>query len=386
MKRTVTKYPGVYQRPSEAKTYNSKPDLCYDISYKADGKKVWEKVGWASEGYSAKLAAQVRAERMRTLRHGEEVIPIQKRRKLRKTLNDVASKYFEWQGENGKPRAYTDERAYNKHIKDGLGRKVLSEIHPFLLEKFKSELKEKGLAPATIRDILGLIRVIFNAARRWGLYEHNNPCVQVHMPKVSNERVRFLSPEEARSLLEELKKRSHITYEMAFISLHAGLRFSEIARLRAKDIDMQNGMIYITQSKNGRARMVPMTDALKELFRNRNLQEPESLLFTDRKGQVLKSVSRTFDRTVEFLKLNEGIQDRRQKLIFHSLRHSCASWLVQAGVPLYTVAKILGHSSIKMVERYAHLSPEGQQAALKELEGKIWNGTPKAKLISLQEK
>jgi len=72
---------------------------------------------------------------------------------------------------------------------------------------------------------------------------------------------------------------------------------------------------------------------------------------------------------VKDLGLNDGITDRRQKLVFHSLRHTFASWLVQMGKPLYTVSQLLGHSDLKMTMRYAHLAPDTQRAAAMELEG-----------------
>jgi integrase len=76
-----------------------------------------------------------------------------------------------------------------------------------------------------------------------------------------------------------------------------------------------------------------------------------------------------FRQAIGELGLNDGITDRRQKLVIHSLRHTFASWLVQMGKPLYTVSRLMGHSSLKMTERYAHLAPETQRAAAMELEG-----------------
>jgi integrase len=72
---------------------------------------------------------------------------------------------------------------------------------------------------------------------------------------------------------------------------------------------------------------------------------------------------------VKDLALNEGISDNRQKVVIHTTRHTFASWLVQKGTPLYTVSKLMGHSSIRMTERYAHLAPDTQRAAAMELEG-----------------
>ncbi len=80
------------------------------------------------------------------------------------------------------------------------------------------------------------------------------------------------------------------------------------------------------------------------------------------------------------LKLNEGIDDRRQKLTFHNLRHSCASWLVMQGVDLYTVGKLLGHTTTRMTERYSHLSEEHMKQAI----AKIGKAEPMGKVIPLR--
>jgi len=85
------------------------------------------------------------------------------------------------------------------------------------------------------------------------------------------------------------------------------------------------------------------------------------------KSQVI--ISQTYRACVEELGLNEGITDRRQKVVFHTLRHTFASWLVQMGQPLYTVSKLLGHRNIRWTERYAHLDPETQKEATRGLEG-----------------
>ena len=69
--REKTKYTGVYYRTSSTKRYDGKPDVCFDIAYKLDGKLIWEKVGWRSEGYTAVLASEIRGERIRKKRHPE---------------------------------------------------------------------------------------------------------------------------------------------------------------------------------------------------------------------------------------------------------------------------------------------------------------------------
>ena len=96
--------------------------------------------------------------------------------------------------------------------------------------------------------------------------------------------------------------------------------------------------------------------------------------FLVQNGNEIRKVSHTFNRVVQQLGLNNGITDRRQKVVFHTLRHTYASWLVQTGVDLYTVQKLMGHSNISMTERYAHLGENTFKKAVKNLERSLANG------------
>src|SRR5450759_2250876 len=164
---------GVYQRQSETKIFKGKPDTCFDISYKKDGRKVWEKVGWLSEGYSAKLAGNIRAERLRSIRHGED-LPKEKRKVP--TFKEVAVKYVVWAKDN-KKSGKDDESRYVHHLRPEFDTKRLDEISPFDIEKFKSKSaktgrirrgddngrkveREPGLSPQTTKHCIALIRQI----------------------------------------------------------------------------------------------------------------------------------------------------------------------------------------------------------------------------------
>ena len=72
------------------------------------------------------------------------------------------------------------------------------------------------------------------------------------------------------------------------------------------------------------------------------------------------------------LKFNDGITDTRSKVVFHTLRHTYASWLVQSGEDLYVVKELMGHSTIAMTERYAHLAPKNKKGSVTKIEA-IWN-------------
>lgn len=100
-------------------------------------------------------------------------------------------------------------------------------------------------------------------------------------------------------------------------------------------------------------------------------QVASDLVFKDSNGNKIKKISKTFNRTVEGLKLNKGVTDSRDKVIFHTCRHTFASWHVQNGTDLYTVKELLGHSTIQLTERYSHLRPDGLKSAARNFDKKI---------------
>jgi site-specific recombinase XerD len=95
------------------------------------------------------------------------------------------------------------------------------------------------------------------------------------------------------------------------------------------------------------------------------------LVFPDQKGNKIERISYSFERAVQKLGLNKDVTDPRDKVVFHTLRHTFASWLVQAGTPLYTVKELLGHKSIAMTERYSHLAENTMRDAIKNLENEL---------------
>ena len=94
----------------------------------------------------------------------------------------------------------------------------------------------------------------------------------------------------------------------------------------------------------------------------------DNLVFPGRDGVRIIQISDSFGRAVDKLKLNEGVTDRRQRLTFHLLRHSFASWLAMGGVDLYHVKELLGHSDLKLTERYSHLSESVLKAAIMRIQ------------------
>jgi integrase len=150
---------------------------------------------------------------------------------------------------------------------------------------------------------------------------------------------------------------------MALISLHCGLRAGEIFKLTWADIDLGRGLIAIKDSKSGRSRFAHMTERVREMLESKNTGKPGKLLYLGPGGEVRREVPRTVQRAIVTLGFNAGREDRRDKVVFHTLRHTFASWLVQSGVDLYTVKAMMGHGSLSMTERYSHLAPENARQA-----------------------
>jgi integrase len=213
-----------------------------------------------------------------------------------------------------------------------------------------------------------------NKAKAWGLYDGENPIKGVKLPRYQNQRLRFLSYEEAKELLNELKKISPQVHDVALISLHTGMRAGEIFNMGNHDADFINRLIIIPDSKNGQGRKAFMTNAIKEILAKRINGQPREYVFKTEKGSKLNEVSDTFCRTVERLGFNEGIKDRRYKVCFHTLRHTFASWLASQGESLMTIKELMGHKTLEMTLRYAHLMPDQKRQAAMRLERAFGEG------------
>ena len=103
------------------------------------------------------------------------------------------------------------------------------------------------------------------------------------------------------------------------------------------------------------------------MLQKRYYSDKEGYVFKSRDGGRVKSLSKTFERTVKALGLNDKVTNSQQKLVFYSNRHTYASWLVMEGNDLYTVQKLMKHSSIQMTQRYAHLAPGYLEKAVNSL-------------------
>jgi integrase len=375
---------GVRYWEHPTRKFKGKPDRNYYIRFKVDGKLVSEKLGWASEGMNLTKALIEREKLRLNHRLGQGPVSLREKRELagekRKakteeedrqrrealTFGEFMEKhYLPWAKVN-KTHWKDDLNRFKVHLTESLGDKPLKGITSFMLEGVKKRLQEKGLAPATVKHCLAIIRQAYNKAVLWGLYDGANPVKGVKIPRLDNAKMRVLTPEEESLLLGALKKRSRQTHDMAAVSLYSGLRFGEIAAMKWQDINFEHSIINV-KGKGGRPRKVPLHDRLKEILEVRRSTDasPSDLIFPDRKGSQQERISALFYRVIEELGLNAG-RERKYRLDFHSLRHSFGTRLAQIA-PITDVRDVLGHANLIMTSRYSHGSADRAMAAVQSL-------------------
>lgn len=367
--REKTKHQGVYARTSPTRKHDGKPDVCFDITYKTAGRKVWEKVGWRSEGYTAAMASQIRAERVRTARHGAAASQVIDARRPELTIGGAWEAYQQRLEQTKRPG--TDTSRWELHLAH-LAPVAIGALSPLELERLKKALGKKGLSAQTVKHCLALLRRIIYHAIEMRLWSGVNPVGKKIMPHVDNKRFRFLSVEEADMLLAALKARSVDTWRISMMSLYTGMRLGEVLALRWEAVNLGARVAQVLDPKNGRSRTVTLTESVVAMLVGTG-PERNGLVFAGRNG-ARNEISDTFSRVVDDLKFNTGVADRRGRVVFHTLRHTYASLLAMDGVPLYQLMELLGHRSIEMTKRYASLCPSQGREATERIERLMTRG------------
>jgi integrase len=255
--------------------------------------------------------------------------------------------------------SWRDDRARHlHHAKASIGDLRLDQIRVATIESLKLDFQRKKLAPATQVRILAMIRVVFNHVIRLELYDGTNPVSKVRMPKVNNQRLRYLTRDEAELLLDSCDGEVH---DLALLSLYSGMRLGECTGLTWDDVDLERGTITIKDAKNGSSRVVFMHSRVKEMLEARRGAVGKVFRFHK------NTATHYFRRVVDDLGLNDGVTDVRYKVVFHSLRHSFASWAAEQGASIPVLMNLMGHKSVAMTMRYSHLSDSALREAVNGL-------------------
>ncbi len=255
------------------------------------------------------------------------------------------------------------------HLRPAFGSKKLdqigyAEIQDYAAQKTLAKEKKPGLSKKTVNNHLTVLRRILVVAKKRGLLDVVPEIEWLRAPKPDFD---FLDFDEADRLL---KAADGEWRWMILIALRTGLRQGELLALRWEDVDLKTGLLrvrqsvtrgHVTEPKSGKGRDVPLSDdALSAFKEQRHLRGP--LVFCDQDGQMLVKTECKWP-------LWRACQRAGLRRIgWHVLRHSFASHLAMRGVPLKVVQELLGHATMDMTMRYAHLSPNVPREAVKALD------------------
>ena len=220
-----------------------------------------------------------------------------------------------------------------------------------------------GVKDSSINRELEVLSAAINYTRNHLEWSLPNP-VPGRMLKEPEGRVRWISREEAGRLLAAASEsRSSYLADLIAVALNTGMRREEMLGLEWRRVDLQAGLIHLEghHTKTGKRRSVPLNQTARRAIVARARYRAEYCpgsrwVFCKQNSKRIKDARRGFLAACE----KAGIEDFH----FHDLRHTCAAWLVTAGVPLSEVRDLLGHSTIAMTERYAHLAPERVRSAV----------------------
>lgn len=310
------------------------------------------------------------------------------------TCNEFAKSYLEISAVKNKPSSVrSKEWALRVHLLPRIGHLRLDQVTYAVIEDLKVELAKtknantevegvekpkseiRYLSQKTINNCLTVLRRMLSIARKRGLIAMVPEVEWLRPPKPDFD---FLTFEESQRLLDAAEGEWRT---MILVALRTGLRFGELLALRWQDVDLVAGRILVRQNcvlgvigtpKSGHAREIPLGDeVLKALKSHRHLRG--HLVFCTMEGEVFTVGEPRY--WLERYCRKAGLRE----MGWHALRHTFASHLAMRGAPLKAIQDLLGHATIQMTMRYAHLAPEVARDAVRLLDANEVRGKTVAK-------
>lgn len=290
----------------------------------------------------------------------------------RHTLAEAIDRYIQ-QVLPKKPKSFKDQNIHLQWWKKELGSHTLSNITPAVLVEYRDKLANgethqgKERASATVNRYLAALSHLFTVlVKEWG-WADENPLRKISKLKEPRGRVRFLSDEERTRLLKACQEADNPwLYLVVVLCLSTGARKMEIMTLTWDDVDFNRRVITLHETKNGERRILPLVGKANELLQEYSkTRNPKiDLLFPGKDPKKPIDLRSVWETALE----KAEIQDFR----FHDLRHSAASYLAMNGASLAEIAEVLGHKTLQMVKRYAHLSEAHTASVVSKMNEKIF--------------
>jgi len=288
------------------------------------------------------------------------------------TVADLVDRYIE----NVIPTKPKNAKACSAQLlwwKEQIGHCLLADVTPALVAEHRDQLlkdttvRGKQRSPATVVRYLAALSHAFTVAvKEWGWLE-DSPMRKVTKPKEPRGRVRFLSDEERKSLLTACEESSNLfLYPVVVLALSTGMRQGEIMSLRWEDVDLFKGRIVLHETKNGERRVVPLCGHALNLLQQFKQEAARDLglLFPGKNPETPVDLRFPWEKALQAA----GIKNYR----FHDNRHSCASYLLAQKATLAEIAEVLGHKTLQMVKRYAHLSEAHASRVVEQMNASIF--------------
>ena len=316
------------------------------VDFTFHGQRIREMIGPSRKG-AEKVIAKRKAEiaENKFLDKRKEPEPIK--------FYDFAKEYLQWAKTNKKPSTFNRDLSLMRQLNKEFDAKNIQEITTWQIEKFKARRKEE-VRPASVNREIALIKHMYSKAIEWGKVKES-PAKKVKLLKGEVKRVRFLVPDELQRLLSNCA--DHLK-PIVIVAVHTGMRKGELLNLKWDQINFEQGIISILDTKNHERRDIPMNDTVKSILKEMEKKGP--YIFSNEDGQTFRDVRRSFETALR----RSGIEDFR----FHDLRHTFASNLVMEGVDIMTVKELMGHKDLTMTLRYAHLAPNYKTKAVNILD------------------
>lgn len=250
-----------------------------------------------------------------------------------------------------------------------IGEHRLATVTPFVLSDCRDALQARGLSAGTVNNYLAALSHVFTTARKeWG-WVASNPVAQVRKLREPAGRVRFLSAEEMAALLSACRRVQRLPlYEIVLLAIATGARKSELLGIRCRDVDTERGVITIHDTKNHSSRALTITGDPLARVAARMQARRDSQLYLFEHPRTGKPYC--IERAWRNARSQADIED----VHFHDLRHTFASYMAMSSATLGDISEALGHKTLNMVKRYAHLADSHTAQVVAGMHAKFLQG------------
>lgn len=319
------------------------------LYFKTNGRRIREAVPLAQ---SKADALRVLSLKVNAALHAEYGL---KQERKRIAFRDFCELFIEKYAKPNK-RSWKDDFYAVKILNRFFGKLQLHEVAAFDIESFKAA-RLKEVSKSRVNRNLDLVKKLFSIACDWG-YLQESPARKVKRFPVFNVRERILDQGEEVRLLEASSP--HLR-PILIALLNTACRKAEVLTLKWSQIDLERKTIRIEKTKTGRDRIIPINSTLLSVLESLRASNGQSEhVFLSHHGKPMRNVQKSFKSAVRWAGIDSSLR-------VHDLRHTAASRMVEAGIDLPTVSRILGHSTIQMTMRYAHSTPESMRKAMETL-------------------